>query len=405
MIKKVLVLLLFPIFILSLAAQPKIAVLDASLGEGVSPNASAIVADTINEQFVKSKDFTAIDRAYVSSVQEEKKFQLSGDVNEEDITEIGNTFGADYLCMANVSLLGSTYTVSARLIEVSTAEVISQESHRLQGEIDILFSIAEVVGAELVGINLATAEPIPISELEEEPEPQEEPEEKPEREKSDHSLGDTKSHFMISWMFQGYLGDDGNDIFEGEDYYSLYEQDLYISDNFFVNDVYNQNIGLDVHVLSPVFPFIYVSGGMTYTRQTIQAEDDFDYYGWANFTTLEPYLGIGGIIAPTEFLQIYGGGTLGAMVLFLGENYYDGATDPFWGTEAGETAVGLSLGFEIGANLFLKQFGFDIRYKLSKSPSLSADNIYRFSDEYDQDFNGDRSFGHHGLTLGLGFMF
>jgi TolB-like protein len=146
--------------------QSKVAVLDASLGVGVHPNAAAIVADTINEQFVKSGDYIAIDRAYISNIQAEKQFQLSGEVADQDIKELGATFGADYLCIANVSLLGSTYTVSARLIEVQSAQVVAQESHRLQGEIDVLFTIAEVVGSKFVGSDLASQ---PVTQPEKQP--------------------------------------------------------------------------------------------------------------------------------------------------------------------------------------------------------------------------------------------
>ncbi|MCK5199638.1 MAG: hypothetical protein KAR21_14860 [Spirochaetales bacterium] len=133
------------------SGQSKIAVLDAYLGEGVHSNASAIVADTLSEQFVKSTDFITIDRAYVSSIQEEKKLQLSGEVNVEDIKELGVIFGAEFLCIANVSLLGSTYTISARLIDVETAQIVSQESARMQGQIEVLFDIAEMVGNKLIG--------------------------------------------------------------------------------------------------------------------------------------------------------------------------------------------------------------------------------------------------------------
>ena len=134
-----------------------------SRGRESPANASTIVADTINEHFVKAGDYTAIDRAHIANVLDEMKFQLSGNVKEEDIKEIGNTFGADYICVTNVSLLGSTYAVSARLIEVSTAEVYLQESHRMKGETDILFMIAEIVGAELVGADLAAVVAVPLA--------------------------------------------------------------------------------------------------------------------------------------------------------------------------------------------------------------------------------------------------
>jgi len=102
------------------------AVLDASVGAGVHPNAAAIVADTINEQFLKSDNFIAIDRVYISSIQKEKKLQLSGNVNSEDIKELGTTFDAEFLCIANVSQLGNTYTSRARTTSL-TASLSNKE--------------------------------------------------------------------------------------------------------------------------------------------------------------------------------------------------------------------------------------------------------------------------------------
>jgi len=396
-------LVMFFTSVFFISAQPKIAVLDATLGEGVPINASAIVADTINEQFVKSDDFTALERAYISSVQEEKKFQLSGDVKEEDIKEIGNTFGADFICIANVSLLGSTYTVSARLIEVATAEVYSQESHRMRGEIDVLFVIAEVVGAELVGVDLTAGPVIATLPVEEEPAEEEpEPEKKPPREKKPFELADPRGHLMISWMFPGYTGDTGNDTYSGDSYYSFYEQHQWVMDNFAVDDAYNKHIGVDLHTIFPVWKFIYAGGGVTFTRQKLVVEDGASLYSYSNFMTLEPYISLGGIVAFTKFVQIYGGGTAGFFLFALGSNYSDDATAAYW-TDAGAMATGFSLGFEVGANLFLGPVGLDFRYKWAKSPSLKGDQV--FTEEYKSVNGGDTSFGHKGFTLGLGLMF
>ncbi|OQY33473.1 MAG: hypothetical protein B6241_07880 [Spirochaetaceae bacterium 4572_59] len=303
--------------------------LDATLGQGVSINASAIVADTINEQFVKSSGFTAIDRAYVSSVQEEKKFQLSGDVNELDIKEIGNTFGAEYLCVANVSLLGSTYTVSARLIEVSTAEVYAQESHRMKGEIDILFMVAEIVGAELVGSDLKTVVTVPLKDtpavVEAPPEPQVLPEPKPPRPKKEYTPGKSRPHLMVSWLFPNYAGAEDST-------YSLYEQDEYLLDSGYDSAEAN-HIGIDIHYMQPILNILYYSMGFSYTKQTLIAEDSFNTYEVDNFITMEPY------------------------------------------------------------------FGLDLRYKYAKSGEITGAVIFT------EDYEGDRSFGHHGFMIGLGFMF
>ncbi len=81
---------------------------------------------------------------------------------------MGVSFGAEFICIANVSLLGSTYTVSARLIEVETAQVIAQKSARRQGQIDILFDIAEEVGAKLIGKDFTSSSTTQTVEVEKE---------------------------------------------------------------------------------------------------------------------------------------------------------------------------------------------------------------------------------------------
>ena len=411
MIKKGLLLLFFLFLTLNMTAQSKVAVMDATLGEGVSINASTIVSDTINEQFVKAPNFTAIERAYISNIQEEKKFQLSGDVKEEDIKEIGNTFGADYLCVANVSLLGSTYTVSARLIEVATAQVYAQESHRMRGEIDILFMIAEIVGAELVGTDMAnteftpsediTQEPMPQVNLQPETEPESEPEPEtefvpspqPKREKNPSGPGKPKGHFMVSFFVPAYLG--AEDYFAGE--YSFNELDGYYEDGGF--DVSELSWGIDVHYLEPFLGFIYYSLGFLYTDDVLRLENSSGVYQYDMFRTFEPYAGLGAVITPISHLEFYGGITAGIMILSLGSEYASDADDSIWGDNAGETAAGLSLGFELGATLYAGPLGLDLRYKFARSGNMTGDNVFPES------YSGDRSFGHHGLAIGIGFMF
>lgn len=384
-------------------AQSKVAVLDASLGEGVHPNAAAIVADTINEQFVKSPEFIAIDRAYISNIQAEKQFQLSGEVADQDIKELGATFGADYLCIANVSLLGSTYTVSARLIEVASAQVVAQESDRQQGEIDVLFDIAEVVGSKFVGSYI----PSKTDAVAEEPAAVTQPEQtgkvapapKPAAEK-----WKPKKRITFGYMFPGYMGDTGNDTYWGDDYYPFYEQDRYALDLDY-DDAYTDSLGIDVHILMPL-GLLYWSFGAGYTKHSLTAE----YYDWSTyidyeyeydiFSTVDVSTGAGLIFSPVSHLQMYAGAYVGYMLFTLGSDYGGDATDSYW-TNSGESATGLSFGGEIGGDFFLGNLCAGLKYKLSIAGDLTGDNT--FTDEYQDESGGDTSFGVHGLSINLGY--
>jgi len=399
-------ILIFLLIIHALVAQQKVAVLDASLGQDVHPNASLIVADTLNEEFVKSSDFIAIDRAYISSIQKEKEFQLSGEVNEEDIKELGVTFGADYLCVANVSVLGSTYSVSARLIEVETAQVINQESEKKRGTIDVLFIIAETVGNKLVSSGLGIAEsseappekpePAPIVEEPAKDKSKSAPNKKeptPKAKASDKSVAaEVKSRFAISVILPGYMGAENSG-----GTYPIYQQDQEMLD-WGISEAKNTNIGIDLHLMVPINQFYY-SLGFSYTNQNLSIVDPdyYEEYTWQILSTFD-FTGGGGVaLAFSKSLQTYAGINLGYMVLRFGDSYSDSATFAYW-MQSGESAGGVLLGLELGTDYFLGNFCVNLKYKLSFSPGLSGEEI--FTDEWD-----DTSFGLHGLAIGIGFGF
>jgi len=138
-------------------SQTRVAVIDATIGRDVPHNAGSVVANEINEIFVKSENFTAVDRTYVSTVILEQHMQLSGVVRESDAAIMGSILGVQYICAPHISFLDGTYSVSARMIEVETSKIVAQESYRLSGGTSVLFQIAEIVGAKLIGEEWALA--------------------------------------------------------------------------------------------------------------------------------------------------------------------------------------------------------------------------------------------------------
>ncbi|MCK5201443.1 MAG: hypothetical protein KAR21_23980, partial [Spirochaetales bacterium] len=56
------------------------------------------------------------------------------------------------------------YTISARLIDVETAQIVSQESARMQGQIEVLFDIAEMVGNKLISKEQTVIQAQPVQD-------------------------------------------------------------------------------------------------------------------------------------------------------------------------------------------------------------------------------------------------
>lgn len=353
------------------SGQSKVAVLDASLGAGVHPNASAIVADTINEQFVKSADFIAIDRAYISSIQEEKKLQLSGDVDSDDIKELGATFGAKYLCIANVSQLGSTFTVSARLIEVETAQVVIQESARRQGQIDVLFNIAEIVGAKLIGKEFVTAEP-------DQPVRQDTPTKPaPVQPAKTSNQGKAFSRTILSYMMPSY---------KGSGYEQLYDQLSFNGlDEGIDFDIWT--VGLDMHSMMTFGNYYYfaVSGSFGFEYLYSYFDDD----DFLNFSDIDIRMTVGGVYPFGQILQVFGGLGLGYQYVIISDDIWD--TTTFWEPEYG----GFVFGIELGADFRLNNLVFSMRMQTGSSTFPE----YTLFDEYEHDF------GYTAFMIGAGFVF
>ena len=148
--------LFFPLIAFTL---PQLAVLEAMLAAGIDPAAGPLITSKIEEEFVNSGKYRVLDRANIDEVLREKEFQLSsGIVRNEEIRQAGEYLGADFVVAVNVSRVGQTFVVAAKMIDVVSGEIAAQTSYERQGRIDVLLDIAKVVGGRLAGTEIVMIE-------------------------------------------------------------------------------------------------------------------------------------------------------------------------------------------------------------------------------------------------------
>ena len=151
----VLGILLLPAFAF---AKPQVAVLDTILAVGMDKTVAAPITDKIIEELVNSGKYTVIDRANVEQVLREKEFQLSsGVVKNEEVRQAGEYLGADLVIASNASRVGSTYVISAKMIDVVTGEIVAQASSEQKGTIDVVLDVARTVGRQISGQSVVVA--------------------------------------------------------------------------------------------------------------------------------------------------------------------------------------------------------------------------------------------------------
>ena len=112
-----------------------------------------VLGDKLVAGFTKSGRYIAIERtnSFLSQLSKEQKYQQSGAVDDSEISRLGKQFGVQYVCVADVSdVLGEKY-ISARLVDVETAEVVN--SHDVGGKLKDMNSCLEMTNE--IAINLS----------------------------------------------------------------------------------------------------------------------------------------------------------------------------------------------------------------------------------------------------------
>ena len=120
--KKLIIILLSALTLTGFAQQKKVAVYVTGEQSGISK----VLGDQLVAAFANSGKYTAIERTsnFLAELGKEHSYQRSGAVNNNEIARLGIQFGVNYVCVADVSdAFGEKY-VSARMIDVETAEVI-----------------------------------------------------------------------------------------------------------------------------------------------------------------------------------------------------------------------------------------------------------------------------------------
>jgi len=115
------------------AENPKIALYIVS--DELSDAQKRVLTAKFLKPFTESGKFGVIDRSniFTEKVTQERLKQHDGSVNDNEIYKVGYESGAKYILMVDLAkAFGKSYNVSARLVDVETAEIFGS-----QGETDV----------------------------------------------------------------------------------------------------------------------------------------------------------------------------------------------------------------------------------------------------------------------------
>jgi len=135
------IILIFVQLISPVFAQDKgtLGVLDFE-GLGISENETKALTNRLRGIFVKTDEYQVIERGKMNEILDEQGFQLSGCTSDACMVEAGQLLGVKYLLAGSISLVGSTYSVEMRIINIETGEIEKSASYDMRGVIDDLLT-------------------------------------------------------------------------------------------------------------------------------------------------------------------------------------------------------------------------------------------------------------------------
>lgn len=101
----------------------------------------------------RSENYIAIERTadFLAELTKEQDYQMSGAVSDNQIARLGQQFGVRYVLVAEISELFESMFISARMIDVQTAQIVnSAETSGSVSDIESLTKLAENIILEII---------------------------------------------------------------------------------------------------------------------------------------------------------------------------------------------------------------------------------------------------------------
>jgi len=120
-------------------AQPQIAVL-ALRADGLPESQTATLSDVLRSEISKTGKFVALERSQMDLILKEQGFQQSGCTDANCAVEVGQLLSVQNMVLGSIGLVGETYTINARLVDVGSGRIIRDITEYQKGKADLLLT-------------------------------------------------------------------------------------------------------------------------------------------------------------------------------------------------------------------------------------------------------------------------
>ena len=119
---------------------------------GISQSLASSLQEHLESNLLKYEQYDVMSRNNIDVILKESRFQQTGMCSEEEcLVEAGNILGVEKIITGTISMVGSTYNVVLKMIDVGTAKLESSVNQKHSGNIDTLLDVIEISLHTLLG--------------------------------------------------------------------------------------------------------------------------------------------------------------------------------------------------------------------------------------------------------------
>jgi len=151
--KNLICLLIIVLLVSPLWPQQKketLAILDFNVVSGISPKESVTLTNIFRSEMFKTGRFDVLERNDMESILKEQAFTLTGACNSaECAVEIGQLLSAEKMVIGDFGKVGETFSITIRLVNVSTAKMEMVLDERFKGDPETFLEIVKKMAQQL----------------------------------------------------------------------------------------------------------------------------------------------------------------------------------------------------------------------------------------------------------------
>ena len=151
--------------IIAAQTRPTVAVLDFE-GRGISQLEAATLTDRLATELGNTEAVILVERNQLERILKEQGLQQSGCTTQECVAEVGQLLGVQYMISGSINVLGSTFTIDAKMFSIETGANVKTVSKTHKGRIDELIPLMEAIAWELVGLDKRKMETVAVLDFE-----------------------------------------------------------------------------------------------------------------------------------------------------------------------------------------------------------------------------------------------